>query len=88
MTPERRRYSRKSWTNDITFQIAAEDSSELKKITCRGEAADISAGGIRIKSDSLLAPGLMVFFGETGLSGVVKWSGACGTAYSAGIQLF
>ena len=88
MIHERRRYSRKIWNHDVTFQVSMEDAGAAQKITLRGEAADISAGGLRINSDTHLQPGSRICFGETSLSGVVRWSCSCGASYSSGIQLF
>jgi c-di-GMP-binding flagellar brake protein YcgR len=88
MFHERRRYSRKIWNHDVIFQVTGEDAGEAQQTTFRGEATNISAGGLRINSETHLKPGLRISFGETTLSGVVKWSCACGAEYSAGIQLF
>jgi hypothetical protein len=87
MFHERRRYSRKIWNHDVIFQVGGEAAGEGQKISFRGEAANISAGGLCLNSAAHLQPGSRISFGETTLSGVVKWSCALGAEYSSGIQL-
>jgi hypothetical protein len=87
MTSERRQHKRKAWTHAIVFRICEGESAEEEKMTLRGETSDISASGLRISSTRPLSPGNRIYFGESKLEGVVKWSGREGSAYSAGIQL-
>jgi len=85
---ERRQHRRRPWAHPINFQLGKDDSGEAGMVSLGGQAADISAGGLRIKSEKALSPGLRIFFGETNLSGIVKWNCISGGAYIAGIQLF
>jgi hypothetical protein len=87
MANERRKHERKPWNSTISYQICDGGLAEKDKISLRGETIDISAGGLCITTDRMLSPGLVIAFGETRLTGIVRWGTQSNVSFSAGIQL-
>ncbi len=86
VSPEMRRFKRKSYTRPIQFSFSPE-SSKFKE-NHNGRIVNISAAGLGIETDYPLAPGHTLWLDDGSIkTGVVRWAMRFNERYRAGIEI-